>query len=216
MRGQHAGKVEWVGNPLRESFANVPSPQERFAARSGPLRLLVVGGSLGAKALNERVPAALALMAHDARPIVVHQAGEAHIDALRAAYAKDGVDAECVAFIDNMAQRYAEADLVICRGGAITVAELAVVGVAALIVPLPGAIADEQSANANYLVDAGAAVRIAQRELTPQRLAESLRKFGRHELLAMAINARRLGRADAADRVAEICVELCKPRSDEA
>jgi UDP-N-acetylglucosamine--N-acetylmuramyl-(pentapeptide) pyrophosphoryl-undecaprenol N-acetylglucosamine transferase len=126
-----------VGNPLRDAFANVPPPEQRFAGRSGPLRLLVVGGSLGAKALNERVPSAIALMPPDARPLVVHQAGEAHIESLRETYASFGVSAECVPFIANMAERYAEADLVICRGGAITVAELAVVGVGALIVPLP-------------------------------------------------------------------------------
>jgi UDP-N-acetylglucosamine--N-acetylmuramyl-(pentapeptide) pyrophosphoryl-undecaprenol N-acetylglucosamine transferase len=208
LHGRHAKKTEWVGNPLRDSFGKVPPPEERFAGRSGPLRLLVVGGSLGAKALNERVPAALALLPERERPIVVHQAGEAHIHALRAAYATEGVSAECLPFIADMAERYAEADLVICRGGAMTIAELAVVGVAAVVVPLPGAIADEQSANANYLVDAGAAVRIPQRELTPQRLAELIGTYTRDVLSAMAVNARRLGRADAADRVADVCVSL--------
>lgn len=208
MHGRHAAKVEWVGNPLRESFAKVASPSERFAGRTGRLRLLVVGGSLGAKALNDRVPAALALLPADTRPLVLHQSGEAHIEALRRAYAEAGVSAECVAFIADMAERYAEADLVICRGGAMTVAELAVVGIGAVIVPLPGAIADEQSANAKFLVDAGAAVRIPQRESTPQRLAELLRNYSREELLAMAIAARKVGRADAADRVADVCMAM--------
>ena len=126
---------------------------ERFAGRTGPLRLLVVGGSLGAQALNERVPAALARLPREARPLVVHQAGAKHIDALRAAYRDAGVEAECVAFIDDMAARYAWADFAIARGGALTVSELAAVGLGALIVPLPGAIADEQTANARFLVE---------------------------------------------------------------
>jgi UDP-N-acetylglucosamine--N-acetylmuramyl-(pentapeptide) pyrophosphoryl-undecaprenol N-acetylglucosamine transferase len=208
MRGRHADKVEWVGNPLRDAFAKVPPPAERFAGRTGPLRLLVVGGSLGATALNERVPAALAMLPAEARPHVVHQAGEKHIEGARAAYASAGVAAECVPFIADMAARYAEADFVICRGGAITVAELAAVGVGAIIVPLPGAIADEQSANAQFLVDAGAAQKIPQSEFTPIRLSELLRTYRREQLLMMAINARQVGRADAADRVADVCIAL--------
>ena len=208
MHGRHAGKVEWVGNPLRDSIAKVPPPSERFAGRNGPLRLLVVGGSLGAKALNERVPVALAMLPADARPRVVHQAGESHLSALCAAYADAGVTAHCVAFIADMAERYAEADLVVCRGGAITVAELAAVGIGAVIVPLPGAIADEQSANAQFLVDAGAAEKISQLEFTAQRLADLLRRYQRDQLLAMALAARRIGRADAADRVADACIAL--------
>jgi UDP-N-acetylglucosamine--N-acetylmuramyl-(pentapeptide) pyrophosphoryl-undecaprenol N-acetylglucosamine transferase len=208
MGGRHARKVEWVGNPLREAIGKVPPPAERFAQRTGPLRLLVVGGSLGAAALNERVPAALAQLAADARPKVVHQAGAKHIDALRAAYAQAGVAAECVPFIADMAERYAEADFVICRGGAITVAELAAVGIGALIVPLPGAIADEQSANARFLVDAGAAQMVAQRELTVPRLVAVLGGLRRDQLLAMAEAARALGRVDAVDRVADACIAV--------
>jgi len=208
LSGRHAAKAEWAGNPLREAIAHVAPPAVRFAGRSGPLRLLVVGGSLGATALNERVPAALALLPPDARPLVVHQAGERHIDALRAAYANAGVDAECVAFIADMATEYATADLVICRGGAITVAELAAVGIGAIVVPLPGAIADEQSANAQFLVDAGAAAKIPQAALTAPELARTLRAFTRESLLAMAIAARALARTDAADRVADACVAL--------
>jgi UDP-N-acetylglucosamine--N-acetylmuramyl-(pentapeptide) pyrophosphoryl-undecaprenol N-acetylglucosamine transferase len=208
LSGRHASKVEWVGNPLRDVFANVPPPEQRFAGRSGALRLLIVGGSLGAKALNERVPAALAMLPADARPNVVHQAGEQHIEALRAAYTNAGVTAECVPFITDIAARYVEADLVICRGGAITVAELAAVGIGAIIVPLPGAIADEQSANAQFLVDAGAAEKIPQAQFTPVRLAELLRTLRREQLLTMAIAARRLGRPDAAERVADACIAL--------
>ncbi len=206
--GRHAAKIEWVGNPLRDAISRVPPPEARFAGREGPLRLLVVGGSLGAVGLNQRVPAALALLAPAGRPRVVHQAGEKHIDALRATYAAVGVDAECVPFIDDIAARYAEADVVVCRGGAMTIAELAAAGVAAIIVPLPGAIADEQSANAAFLVNAGAALRIAQAELTPQHLAERLSKLTRETLLAMAMAARGVGRRDAADRVADACIAL--------
>jgi UDP-N-acetylglucosamine--N-acetylmuramyl-(pentapeptide) pyrophosphoryl-undecaprenol N-acetylglucosamine transferase len=208
MRGRHAKIVEWVGNPLRAAIGTVPPPEARFAGRSGPLRLLVVGGSLGAVALNERVPAALATLPATARPTVVHQAGAKHIDALRAAYAQAGVAAECVPFIDDMAARYADADLVVCRGGAMTVAELAAVGVASIIVPLPGAIADEQSANARFLVDAGAARMIRQQDLTPEALARELAGLDRARLLAMAVAARKVGRTDAADRVADTCIRL--------
>ena len=208
MRGRHAAKVEWVGIPVRDTIGRVPSPDVRFAGRSGPLRLLVVGGSLGAAAINHCVPQALALMPAATRPQVVHQSGARHVDALRAAYEHAGVAAQCVPFIEDMAARYAEADVVLCRGGAITVAELAVAGVASIIVPLPGAIADEQSANAKLLVDAGAAFAMAQDELTAGGLAGHLGALTRARLLAMATAARTLARVDAADRVADACVAL--------
>jgi len=208
MRGRHAAKAEWVGNPVRDTIACVPAPEARFAGRSGPLRLLVVGGSLGAVAINRCLPPALALMPAAARPDVVHQSGARHVDALRAAYQQAGVAARCVPFIEDIADRYAEADIVLCRGGGITVAELAAVGVASIIVPLPGAIADEQSANAKFLVDAGAALMISQGDLTPGRLAADLGSFSRARSLAMAIAARTLARPDAADRVADACVAL--------
>jgi UDP-N-acetylglucosamine--N-acetylmuramyl-(pentapeptide) pyrophosphoryl-undecaprenol N-acetylglucosamine transferase len=207
-RGRRAAKAEWVGNPLRDAIAALPPPEQRFAGRSGPLALLVVGGSLGAAALNECVPAALALLPAESRPRVVHQAGHRHVEALRAAYKRAGIPVECVPFIDDMAARYADADVVLCRGGAITVAELAAAGVGSIIVPLPGAIADEQTANAQFLVDAGAAIRIAQRDLTPERLAEGLASLSRVSLLAMAVAARKLARTDAADRVADACIAL--------
>jgi UDP-N-acetylglucosamine--N-acetylmuramyl-(pentapeptide) pyrophosphoryl-undecaprenol N-acetylglucosamine transferase len=208
---RHARKAEWVGNPVRDAFGRIPPPAVRFAGRTGALSLLVVGGSLGAAGLNERVPKALALLPPGSRPRVVHQAGERHIDALRAAYRDAGVDAQCVAFIDDIAARYAEADLVVCRGGATTLAELAAVGVGSIIVPLPGAIADEQSANAQSLVDAGAATKIPQAELTPERLAERLAASTRESLLAMAQAARKIGRPDAARRVADACIALGTP-----
>ena len=208
LRGRHAAKAEYVGNPVRDEIAVLPLPQERFRARSGPLRLLVVGGSLGALALNERVPAALALLPAASRPIVTHQAGERHLAALREAYRNAGVEAECVAFIGDMARRYASADLVICRSGGLTVAELAVAGIGAVLVPLPGAIADEQTQNARFLVAAGGAVLIPQAELTPERLAGFLRDASRERMLELAIAARQVGRADAAERVAAACIAL--------
>ncbi len=212
MRGKHASKVEWIGNPLRDEIVAVAPPEQRFAGRSGALKVLVLGGSLGATALNERVPAALALLSREQRPMVTHQAGEAHIDALRRAYAGAGASAECVPFVPDMARRYAEADLVICRGGALTVAEIAAVGVASLIVPLPGAIADEQTHNARLLVDAGAAWLVPQAELTARRLADMLAACRRESLLAMAIAARSVARTDATERVADACIELARSR----
>jgi UDP-N-acetylglucosamine--N-acetylmuramyl-(pentapeptide) pyrophosphoryl-undecaprenol N-acetylglucosamine transferase len=206
LSGRHAAKTEWVGNPVRDDIAAVAPPEERYRGREGPLRLLVLGGSLGAVALNSRLPAALALLPPPSRPIVTHQSGEKHIEALRAAYASAGIAAECVSFITDMAHRYALADLVICRSGGLTVAELAAVGVASVLVPLPGAIADEQTHNARYLVDAGGAVLIAQNELRPERLADFLAGCSRERLLEMAVAARRVGRRDAAERVAEACV----------
>jgi len=208
MGGRHAVKVEWVGNPLRDEITGLPVPEARFDGRTGPLRLLVVGGSLGAAALNRIVPAAIAMIPAAARPRVVHQAGAKHVEALQAAYENAGVAAACMAFIVDIAARYAEADVVLCRGGAITVSELAAVGVASMIVPLPGAIADEQSANAQFLVDGNAAVKIPERELTPEALAARLQSFTRATLLAMSVAARKLARPDAADRVADVCVAL--------
>jgi UDP-N-acetylglucosamine--N-acetylmuramyl-(pentapeptide) pyrophosphoryl-undecaprenol N-acetylglucosamine transferase len=212
MRGKHASKVQWVGNPLREEIVAVAPPAQRFAGRSGPLKLLVLGGSLGAKALNDRVPVALALLAPVQRPLVTHQAGAAHIDVLRRAYAEAGATAECVAFIPDMARRYADADLIICRGGALTVAEIAAVGVGSVIVPLPGAIADEQTHNARLLVDVGAASLIPETELTAQLLADMLAGYERESLLAMAIAARTVASVDATERVAAACIELAAMR----
>ncbi|HTS21588.1 MAG TPA: undecaprenyldiphospho-muramoylpentapeptide beta-N-acetylglucosaminyltransferase [Casimicrobiaceae bacterium] len=206
LRGRHAAKTEWVGNPVRDEIAALAAPEDRFRDRCGPLRLLVIGGSLGALALNERVPPALALLPAGSRPIVTHQAGAKHVETLRAAYRAAGVDAECVPFIADMASRYAVADLVICRSGGLTVAELAVAGIGAVLVPLPGAIADEQSANAHFLVAAGGAVLFPQDQLTPESLAQFLSETSRERLLELAIAARRVARPDAAERVAAACV----------
>jgi UDP-N-acetylglucosamine--N-acetylmuramyl-(pentapeptide) pyrophosphoryl-undecaprenol N-acetylglucosamine transferase len=200
----------FVGNPVRTEIAQLPSPAARFEGRSGPLRLLVVGGSLGAVALNDVVPQALAQMPSDQRPQVVHQAGVRHIEQLRANYAKAGVEAQALPFIDDMARAYADADLVICRAGAMTVAELAAVGVASILVPYPHAVDDHQTTNARYLSDAGAAIQYAQDELTPFGLAARLQAMTRAQLLDMANKARALGKPDATRVVANICSEAVK------
>ena len=200
----------FVGNPVRTEIAQLPAPAARFEGRSGPLRLLVVGGSLGAVALNDVVPQALAQMPAEQRPQVVHQAGVKHIEQLRANYAKAGVEAQALPFIDDMARAYAEADLVICRAGAMTVAELAAVGVASILVPYPHAVDDHQTTNARYLSDAGAAIQYAQDELTPFGLAARLQAMTRAQLLDMANKARALGKPDATRVVANICSEAVK------
>jgi UDP-N-acetylglucosamine--N-acetylmuramyl-(pentapeptide) pyrophosphoryl-undecaprenol N-acetylglucosamine transferase len=200
----------FVGNPVREAIAEIAPPAARFGGRTGPLRVLVVGGSLGAAALNDIVPNALAQLPADVRPIVTHQSGPKHVAALRANYARARVEAAAVAFIDDMAQAYADADLVICRAGATTVAELAAAGVASILVPFPFAVDDHQTTNARYLADAGAGVLVQQRDLTPEALAGLLREFSREQLLAMATKARALGKPDATRAVAEACMELAR------
>ncbi len=207
-RGKYAAKVEYTGNPLRDDITALPPPATRFAGRTGPLRLLVVGGSLGARALNDVVPAALATLDPSTRPVVVHQSGARHIDALRVAYAQHGVAADCVAFIDDMAARYAWADYVIGRGGGLTVAELAAVGLGSLLVPLPGAIADEQTANAGFLVAAGAATCRAQDRVDAAWLGAHLAALTRESALTMAETAYAVGRRDAAERIAGLCMEV--------
>jgi UDP-N-acetylglucosamine--N-acetylmuramyl-(pentapeptide) pyrophosphoryl-undecaprenol N-acetylglucosamine transferase len=201
-------RSQWCGNPVRSEIAALPAPQQRFRERSGPLRLLVVGGSLGAQALNEVVPQSLALIDPPLRPAVTHQAGQRHLDALRANYASAGVQAETVAFIDDMAARYAEADLVICRAGALTVSELAAAGVASVLVPYPHAVDDHQTHNARFLADAGAALLVQQRELSARRLADLLAGFTRDKLAEMAVRARALAKPDAAAAVAAVCTAV--------
>ena len=201
-------KAEWTGNPVRADIAAIAAPEERFRDRDGPLRLLVVGGSLGAQALNETVPRALALLG--GRALVVHQSGEKHLETLRGHYAAAGVQGELVAFIDDMARRYAEADLVICRAGAVTIAELSAGGMASVLVPFPHAVDDHQTANARFLAERGAAILLPQVELSAERLAELIRGMDRATLLQMARNARGLGKPDAARVVAQRCMELAK------
>lgn len=198
----------WVGNPLREAFLQQPDPATRFAARTGPLRLLVLGGSLGAKALNEVLPLALALIPQAQRPQVTHQSGALQIDALRAHYAAAGVQAELTPFITDSAQAMAEADLLICRAGASTVTEVAAVGVAAVFVPFPFAVDDHQTCNARFLSDQGAAWLLPQTELTPEKLSDMLQKTDRMALLDKALQAKTRAKTDATAQVVAACEEL--------
>jgi UDP-N-acetylglucosamine--N-acetylmuramyl-(pentapeptide) pyrophosphoryl-undecaprenol N-acetylglucosamine transferase len=201
--------ADTVGNPVRREIVQLPAPAQRFDARQGPLCVLIVGGSQGAARLNAIVPAALVLIDAAARPRVVHQAGERHIDAARAAYQQHGVDADVSAFIGDMAAAYAAADLVICRSGALTVSEIAAAGLPAIFVPFPAAVDDHQTRNARFLVDAGAALLIPERELTAERLAKELKSIlagGRDRLKQMAIAARSRAITDADVRLADACV----------
>lgn len=200
--------AEWTGNPVRADIAAIAAPEARFRGRHGPLRVLVVGGSLGAQALNEAMPKALALLKE--RPVVVHQAGEKHIEALKKNYAEAGVQGELVAFIDDMARRYAEADLVVCRAGAVTVAELSAGGLASILVPFPYAVDDHQTANARFLAERGAAVLIQQRDVSPEKLAQLMGSLDRAKLLDMAMKARALGKPEAAKLVAQRCMEIAR------
>ena len=197
-----------VGNPLRSEFLLQPAPQARFAGRSGPLKLLVVGGSLGARALNSVVPMALALIPLAQRPTVIHQSGEKQIDALRANYAAAGVNAELTPFIANTAEAFAQADLVLCRAGASTVTELAAVGAAAVFVPFPAAVDDHQTTNARYLVDQGAGWLMPQSEMTPQGLADFIQATDRAALLQRALAAKQMQQLRATDAVVAACEEL--------
>jgi len=201
---------EWAGNPVRAEIAALPLPAQRYAGRNGPLDVLVVGGSLGARALNEAMPRALALLQLAERPRVTHQSGAKQIDDLRAAYAAAGVEAQLLPFIDDMAARYAAADLVVCRAGALTIAELAAAGVASVLVPFPQAVDDHQTGNARFLSEAGAAILLPQRELTPEKLAALLRELTREKLAAMAEKARALAKPEATRAVAEACMEIAR------
>jgi UDP-N-acetylglucosamine--N-acetylmuramyl-(pentapeptide) pyrophosphoryl-undecaprenol N-acetylglucosamine transferase len=200
----------FTGNPVRSEITGVPAPAERMRGRTGPLKVLVVGGSLGAAALNEVVPKALALIPAAERPEVTHQSGAKQIDALKSNYAAAGVTAHAVAFIDDIARAYADADLVVCRAGALTVAELAAAGVASVLVPFPHAVDDHQTTNARYLADGGAAILVQQRDLSPEKLAGLIRSLDRQQLLAMAERARAAGKPDATRAVARVCMELAR------
>ena len=201
---------EWVGNPVRPEIAALAAPGERLAGRAGPLRLLVIGGSLGAQALNEMIPMALALLPEAERPQVRHQSGAKNLATLTTHYAEAGVAAESLAFIDDMAAAYAWADLVICRAGALTVAEIAAAGLPALFVPFPFAVDDHQTGNAAFLADQGAAWLMQQRALTPEKLAAWFAGLTRAELLARAVKARGLAKPDATARVAAVVQEVAQ------
>ena len=199
-----------TGNPVRESIESLPPPTARFAGREGPLRLLVVGGSLGAKALNEALPQALALLTNGQRPVVVHQSGTANFETVKALYARLGVAADVRAFIDDMALELAHADLVLCRAGAITVSELCAAGIGSLLVPLVVSTTAHQRDNANFMAQAGAALHLPQAEATPQRLAQLLTETPRARCLELAEAARALARPKAAERVADQIESLVK------
>ena len=202
--------AQWVGNPLRQAFLQQPPPAERFAGRSGPLRILVVGGSLGAKALNDTVPQALALIPPEQRPQVRHQSGAKQMQALQASYAAAGVQAELTPFIDDTAIAYAQADLVICRAGASTVTELAAVGAAAIYVPFPHAVDDHQTTNARFVVDAGGGWVVQQTALSPEKLAHMIQNMQRSTLLETAQKAKMMQKTEATAAVVAACQELAR------
>ncbi|MEY4346421.1 MAG: hypothetical protein RL032_2253 [Pseudomonadota bacterium] len=201
-------KGQWVGNPLRAEFLVQAAPEQRFAQRSGRLQVLVVGGSLGARALNTVVPQALALIPEAQRPVVTHQAGEKQIDELRANYAAAQVQATLTPFIDNTAQAFADADLVICRAGASTVTEIAAVGAAAIFVPFPSAVDDHQTRNAQFLVSQGGGWLMPQAEMTPECLAELLQKTERVTLVQLGLAAKKMQKPRATDAVVAACEDL--------
>jgi len=201
-------RAEWCGNPVRDSIAVLPAPELRYKARSGVLNVLVVGGSLGAQALNECLPQALFCMPQDIEPKVIHQTGKKNFAEVEGLYHEAGITAEVKPFLDDMAQYYGWADVVICRAGALTVAELAAAGVASILIPFPFAVDDHQTGNAKFLSDKGAAILLPQTELTARRLASILEGLTRDKALSMAITARSLGQPAAAQRVAQVCKEL--------
>ncbi len=201
-------KVDWLGTPVRREIAAIDPPEKRYAGRGGPLRLLVVGGSLGAQTMNDLVLAALLALPPASRPQVVHQSGEKLYPGLQGAYRAAGLPGEVVAFIDDMAQRYAWCDVLICRSGAITVAEITAAGLAAILFPLPWFVVDEQTANARFLSDRDAGLTLPQLETSPEALAGLLGALTRERLAQMARKARELGHPDATARCADVCQEL--------
>lgn len=201
-------KAMLVGNPVRQDIVDIPPPASRFEGRKGALRLLIIGGSLGAQALNEVIPLAIAQLPEGQRPEVIHQAGTKHIEALNENYAVAGVKTDTKAFIDDMASMYAWADFIICRAGALTVAEVSAVGLGALMVPFPHAVDDHQTTNAAYLQSGGAAWVIQQSELTVAKLVKILAELNRDNCLEMAKKARVLGKPEATANVAKICMEV--------
>ncbi len=203
-------KFVFTGNPIRREICDLDLPQQRYAQHQGPLKILVVGGSLGARVLNEAVPDALALIPEAQRPLVTHQSGKQHVNNLRQRYEKNGVQAEVLDFIHDMPQRYAQADLVICRAGAITVSELTAVGVASVLVPLVASSTSHQKANAAWLSEAGGAVHLPQTELNATSLAELIQGMHRERCLQLAAKAYELGKRDASATIAAILEDLAK------
>jgi UDP-N-acetylglucosamine--N-acetylmuramyl-(pentapeptide) pyrophosphoryl-undecaprenol N-acetylglucosamine transferase len=206
--GRAAGKASVTGNPVRQAILDVDAPATRFDKRDGPLRILVVGGSLGAKVLNDAVPAALATIDAAIRPLVTHQSGKKNIDALRKAYADNGVEANVVDFIDDMASAYSAADLVICRAGAITVSELTAAGVASILIPFVAATTSHQRDNAKWMAEQGAAIHLPQGELDAARLGATLKGMTRAGCATMALAAHGVGRRDANEAIAQILEKM--------
>jgi UDP-N-acetylglucosamine--N-acetylmuramyl-(pentapeptide) pyrophosphoryl-undecaprenol N-acetylglucosamine transferase len=201
-------RVEWLGTPVRAEIAAIAEPAARYAGRAGRLRLLVVGGSLGAQTLNDLIVAALASMPPDSRPEVVHQAGEKNVASLEEGYRRAGVEARIVGFIDDMAARYSWCDVLMARSGAVTVAEISAAGIAAILFPLPWFVTEEQAGNARFLASRGAALQLAQLETTPEKLAAVLAGLTREMLADMATKARALGKPEASARCADLCAQL--------
>ena len=208
--GTAAGKAIVTGNPVRQEIIDTIPPAQRYADRSGPLKVLVVGGSLGAQVLNETLPAALALIPVEQRPIITHQSGKKNIDVLRANYAKAQVEAEVLDFIDDMPRRYAEADLVICRAGAITVSELTAAGVASVLVPLLVSTTTHQRNNAQWMAQQQAAIHLPQSALNAAHLAGLLQDMTRAQCQKMAEAAYEQGRRNANNAIADVLEELVK------
>jgi len=204
------GKVQtdWTGNPVREPIARMAAAPDKYAGRGGPLRLLVVGGSLGAAALNELLPRALALLPADQRPAVVHQSGRQHVEQLRKNYQAAGVEADVRDYIEDMATLYGWADMAVCRAGAMTVAELACAGVPAVLVPFPFAVDDHQTTNAAFLAESGAAWLMQQKDLNAEKLAAHLASLNREQLAAISAKARALAKPEATKTVADVCEEV--------
>ncbi|MFZ6862291.1 undecaprenyldiphospho-muramoylpentapeptide beta-N-acetylglucosaminyltransferase [Undibacterium sp. Ji67W] len=201
-------KLQVTGNPIRKDICQLPAPEVRYAQRQGVLRILIVGGSLGAKVLNDCLPQALALIPVTQRPVVTHQSGKQNIQALRDNYAKAGVDAEVLEFIDDMPRRYAEADLVICRAGAITVSELTAAGVASILVPFMASSTSHQKENAVWMAKQNAAINLPQSELNAEKLATQLQALDRAQCLQMAGHAYAVGQRDASMNIAKILESL--------
>ena len=207
---QENRRQTYVGNPVRERIAAIEPPQNRLQGRAGQVNLLVVGGSLGAQSLNETVPLAIHLLQAELRPVIRHQAGRGKLSSTEEAYSALSIHAQCSEFIDDMAGAYQWADIVICRAGAMTVAEIAAAGVAAVFVPYPYAIYDHQTLNARFLTDSGAALMIDQASLTDASLAAILGELcsNRKRILELSVRARGCAIPDATTRVADICEEV--------
>lgn len=203
-------KFVFTGNPIRKDIISLASPEQRYASHQGALKILVVGGSLGAQVLNQTLPDALALIPEAKRPVVVHQSGKQHVAALRVRYESQAVQAEVLDFIEDMPRRYADADVVICRAGAITVSELTAAGVASVLLPLVASSTSHQKANAEWLSQAGGAIHLPQKELSAQGLADLIQNLSREKCLEMAQAAYQLGRRDASDTIANLIENLAK------